>query len=74
MKRVITLPGPSITVTIGQYVRAVKLAIANPDVEFKQTLTTWYPGTGRDVRRQFREGMQDRINQAIPACKRGIRQ
>jgi hypothetical protein len=73
MTRYITLPGPGVTVTLGQYVKAVKLAIANPTVEFKHGLTCWYSCSGADIRRQFRQGMQDRINQAIPAIKRGLK-
>ena len=72
MKRVITLPAVNMTVSIGQYVKAVKLAISHPDAEFKHGLTCWYPCKGRDIRAQFREGMHDRINQAIPAYQRGI--
>jgi hypothetical protein len=70
--RTVNLPGPGITVTLLQYVKAVKIAIANPDQEFKHGLTCWYSCSGADIRRQFRAGMMDRINQAIPAIKRGI--
>ncbi|MBE3088416.1 MAG: hypothetical protein IMZ71_04815 [Chloroflexi bacterium] len=58
--------------SIGQYVTAVKAAIANPDVVFKTGLTSWWPTSGREITYQFRQGMMDRINQAIPAYKRGI--
>lgn len=71
MQRVITLPGPGITVTLGQYVKAVKTAIANPAAEFKHGLTCWYSCSGADIRRQFRAGMTDRINQGIPCILRG---
>ena len=72
MKRVITIPAINKQVTLGQYVQGVKLAIANPDADFKHGLTCWYSCTGADIRRQFREGMNDRINQAIPAIQRGF--
>ncbi len=59
-------------VSIGRYVKGVKLAIANPDMKFKHGLTCWWTCTGRDIRKQFLDGIMDRINQAIPYTKRGI--
>jgi hypothetical protein len=50
------------TVTVGQYVDAVKLAKANPDRQFKHGLSTWWPVTGREIIREFMEGINDRIN------------
>lgn len=72
MIRVIHLPATGRQVTLGQYVRAIKTAKANPDCTFKHGLTCWYPCTGSDIVRQFRSGLHDRINQAIPATRRGI--
>ena len=72
MKRTITLPAIHKTVTIGQYVKAIKIAKANLDKEFKHGLTCWWSCTGRDIMRQFREGVQQRITEAIPYMKRGI--
>jgi len=53
------------------YIRGIRLAIANPDAIFKCGLTTWYPTNGREIRRQFWEGVQGRINQGIPYSQRG---
>jgi len=72
MKRLIHLPALNKSVTLGQYVKAIKLAKANPDVEFKHGLTCWWSCTGRDIMRQFRNGVQDRINDAIPYSQRGL--
>ena len=72
MKRVITLPAINKSVTIGNYVKGIKLAKANPDVEFKHGLTCWWACTGADIMRQFREGVQQRINDGIPYIQRGI--
>jgi hypothetical protein len=47
------------------------MAKANPDMLFKTGFTTWWPTTGAEVTEQFREGMMDRINQAIPYSHRG---
>ena len=47
------------------------MAKANPDMTFKTGFTTWWPTTGAEVMDQFREGMMDRINQAIPYIERG---
>lgn len=69
-RRMIYCPGPERWVTIGQYLKAVRLAKANPDAEFKLGLTCWWSCTGRDIMRQFVEGMQDRINAAQPYLTR----
>ncbi|HEU4341470.1 MAG TPA: hypothetical protein VFU31_07860 [Candidatus Binatia bacterium] len=58
-------------VSLGVYVRAIKTAKANPDQEFKRGLTTWRPTTGQDILRQFHDGMNARINEAIPYVSRG---
>lgn len=71
--RTIYLPSIERRVTLGQYVQAVKLALAHPEQEFKCGLTCWWPCTGADIARQFMEGVHDRINQAIPAMERGIK-
>ena len=69
-RRMIYCPGPERWITIGHYVRGVKLAKANLDSEFKQGITCWWPCTGREIVRQFAAGMHDRINQAIPYTAR----
>ena len=71
--RTVYLPALDRTVTLGAYVRAVKLAKANPNAEFKTGLTTWWPVTGSEIMQQFRRGVHDRINQGIPAHRRGVR-
>lgn len=71
-KRVIYVPGADRWVSIGNYVKAVKQAKANPDAEFKHGLTCWWPCTGREIVKQFRRGVHDRINQGIPYSLRGI--
>ena len=70
MKRTITLEAINKTVTLGQYVKAIKMAKANQDKEFKHGLTCWWSCTGRDIMRQFRDGMMDRISQAVPYSQR----
>lgn len=69
--RVIYLPAIDRAVSLAEYVRAVRMAKAEPDVTFKHGLSTWWPTTGAEVMKQFREGMTDRINQAIPYALRG---
>jgi hypothetical protein len=51
--------------------KAIRQAKANPDVEFKHGLTTWWPTTGREIVEQFRRGMVERINEAKPYSLRG---
>lgn len=61
--RVIMLPATGRRVSLKAYIRAIKTAKANPDVEFNEGLTCWWPCTGREIVKQFYEGVQDRINQ-----------
>lgn len=68
--RTIYLSAVEKTVSLRQYVSAVKLAKANPETEFKYGLTCWWPCKGKEVVGQFWEGVQDRINQAIPYMQR----
>ena len=72
MKRVMTLSAINKTVTIGQYVKAIKMVKANLDKEFRYGLTCWWPCTGREIMRQFRAGMMQRISEGIPYIRRGI--
>ena len=74
MQRVIYCPGPNRWVSIRAYVKAVKTAKAHPDAQFKEGITCWWPCTGREVMQQFRRGLRDRINQAVPYYQRGVTQ
>ena len=56
---------------LGAYIDAIKWAKANPMFEFLHGLTTRWPTTGAEILRQFRHGMQDRINQDISYHLRG---
>ena len=67
----IYIPAIEKHVTLGQYVKAVKLAIDNPKSEFKHGLTCWWPCKGADIQAQFLEGVQERISQGIPYIQRG---
>ena len=67
----IYLPAIERQVTVGAYVRAVKLAKANPDAKFKHGLTCWWSCLGREIVSQFRKGMHERISQGIPYNLRG---
>ena len=71
MLRTIRLPALGRTVSLADYNQAVRLAKAFPTAVFKTGLTTWWPTTGAEIIQQFREGMTDRINQAIPYSQRG---
>ena len=72
MTRTVYMPAIERTVTLKAYLKAIKIAKANPDTEFKQGLTTWWPTTGKEIMQQFRRGMNDRINQGIPYNNRGV--
>ena len=70
--RTIYLPSIERRVTLGEYVKAVKIAIASPQMTFKRGLTCWWPVSGAEIRRQFMTGVMDRINQGIPYTARGL--
>lgn len=71
MLRTIHLPAIDRTVTLAAYIQAVRLAKASPTAIFKTGLTTWWPTTVAEIMKQFRAGMSERINQAIPYSERG---
>jgi len=73
-KRAIYVPGKDAWYSLGAYVRAVKKAKANPDAMFSCTICSWASGRGRDIMREFMDGVMDRINQGIPYTKRGKRE
>ena len=68
--RTIFCPGIERSVPLKTYLAGVRLAKANPDAEFKTGITCWWPCTGREIVKQFFDGVQDRINQAIPYVDR----
>jgi len=70
--RFINLPAVNKRITLGAYVKAIRLAQANPTQIFPHSITTWWPTTGSEIMQQFRAGMMDRINQAIPYNRRGM--
>jgi len=70
--RAIYIPATGKWVSVGAYVKAVKLAKANQAATFKHGITCWWPVTGAEIMRQFREGMNDRINEGIPYAQRGM--
>lgn len=63
---IINLPAINRNVTLRQYINAINLAKQHPEREFKHGLTTWWSTTGTEILDQFRSGLNDRINQAIP--------
>lgn len=71
MKRYITVASGK-QVPLGSYLKAVKLAISNPDVEFNEGLTCWWPCSGKEIRKQFLSSINDRINQGISYSRRGV--
>ena len=62
MTMYISLPAINKKVSLGTYVKAIKAARANPTVEFKSGLSTWWPTTGAEIVLQFRGGVHARIN------------
>ncbi len=52
--------------------KGIKLAKEHPNDMFSHGLTTWWPVTGAEILRQFREGMHDRINKAVSYRSRRI--
>jgi hypothetical protein len=70
--RVIHLPAIDKVVPLRVYIRAAKIAKANPDRTFATGFTTWWPTTGAEIMDQFRQGVMQRINEAIPYIQRGL--
>jgi len=70
--RVIHLPAIDKVVPLGAYVQAVRIARANPQKMFSSGFTTWWPTTGAEIIEQFRQGMMQRINEAVPYIQRGL--
>lgn len=70
--RAVYVAGCDKWVSLSAYLAAVKQAKAHPDAEFKHGLTCWGPCKGRDIMRQFFDGLTDRINQGIPYANRGM--
>ncbi|QNP78370.1 hypothetical protein [Agrobacterium tumefaciens] len=62
----IELKATSKRVSLLTYVQGVRQAIASPAQTFKHGLTTWWPVTGADIRREFRHGITERINRHLP--------
>lgn len=57
----IRINGRSIPATT--YLAGIRLAKANPDRLFKQTLWGWWPGTGSEIVEQYRRDLHKRINE-----------
>jgi hypothetical protein len=69
--RVVVL-GDRRTVTLGAYLRAWRAVNAAPDAQvYRDSLTTWWPVTAVDIRAQYRAGLAERINRALPWYGRG---
>jgi hypothetical protein len=64
MQRVVHLP-ENRTVTLGSYVAAWKTVLAAPEDSTFQNGFNWYPESRKEVLREFRRGLHDRINRRI---------
>jgi hypothetical protein len=69
--RAVSLIATDKTIPLGVYVAGVRAAIAHPGRTFRHGLTTWWPVTGADVRREFMDGVHDRINRHVPGYGKG---
>lgn len=76
--RYITIPAVNRRVSLADYIMAWWYVIAlcqhTPKTELKHGLSTWWPITAEETRREFRAGMHDRINSMIPVTLRGTDQ
>ncbi len=59
MIRTVYLPAIGKRVSLAAYIRAVKLALANPDRTFSHGLTCWWSCTGAEIVDEFRQGMHE---------------
>ena len=69
--RTIHLPSIDKRVPLSAYIKAIRAAKENPERTFTTGLTTWWPTTGAEIVEQFRRGMEQRINEAVPYEQRG---
>ena len=51
--------------TAGQYVRVVRHAQTQPENPLSRSFTGWWPVDYREILRQFRSGVNDRINRHL---------
>ena len=59
----ITLTATSKRIPVPVYVDTLKKVFsADPCTEYAHGLTTWWPATGADIRREFRQSIHERIN------------
>ena len=72
MKRVVYLPQGR-QVTLGNYVRAWKLALTAPEGTIFNKAFNWYPETKNEILREFRRGLTDRINRRIDGFPGALR-
>jgi hypothetical protein len=67
--KTIYLPAIERHVSIHAYCQAVRLAKSNPNAEFLNGLTTWWPTTGSNIFKQYMHGVHQRINErALYLC------
>ncbi len=69
--RTVFLPALNRTVSLAAYLTAVRDAKAHPATTYAHGLTTWWPTTGAEIRRQFLRGLMERINAGVPYLQRG---
>ena len=72
MKRVVYL-SQGRKITLGDYVRAWRLAISAPEGAVFTNAFTWYPETKKEVLCEFRRGLHDRINRRIDGFQGTLR-
>ena len=62
----IFLPALNRTVSIATYCAAIRKAQANPAAQFSHSLDGWWPTTGAEIMRQFRQVRNARITAGRP--------
>jgi hypothetical protein len=67
----IFLPALNYTVSIAAYCAAIRKARANPDARFAHSLDGWWPATGAEIMRQFRQVRNARITAGRPIRRPG---
>ncbi len=67
----IALPALNRTVSVGQYVGAIKRAKANLAATFPSSLEHWAPAKGAQIVAEFRKGLAARINAKAPGYGQG---
>ena len=60
--KTIALTMDGFQMSIPDFIKAIQKAKANPELMFSRSIKGWWPATGREILREYREMVNDKIN------------